>query len=255
MKILINALLIIIIISLLLENIDYKVSFGTKKSTNVTRVAPSGYDTHTTNNLDITGGTLTSPRDELLNYISSTYKSPVASKEHFNNPPNNAPPIQKNIPMSSSTEIKPGNYYIDNNNTPNFSSNVSELSKFYDIITPEDQSSKPAQYDYIKSNAALTSGSNSNSVSTPNVSKPNVSSNNYKPPSTPSADSWVYSNELPMNGGQLGGISGFDTLESSYALYGNSSSSAGCNIQLLNKDDDLRMGLGTPNTSNRNEGI
>ena len=222
MKILINAFLIIIVVSLLLENINYKVSFGKKNDTNNKSI-------HSNINLDVSN-----TRDELLNYIS-TYKP----FEKFDNPTNE----QKDI-SSKKPDIKPGNYYVNNNNNPNFSSNISDLNKFYDTISPSEKSGTLLPNDYIKTDVKL---SNLNSK----LTNTNSVSNGYK--SSATADSWTYSNELPMNGGQLGGIAGFDTLESSYALFGNSMSMESDMASV--KEDDLRMGLGTPNTSNRNEGI
>ena len=37
--------------------------------------------------------------------------------------------------------------------------------------------------------------------------------------STVNPDNWTYKNELPMNGGNMNGIIGFDALESQFSIY------------------------------------
>ena len=41
----------------------------------------------------------------------------------------------------------------------------------------------------------------------------------YGRESTVVPDTWTYKNELPMNGGQMNGIIGFDSLESQFAIF------------------------------------
>ena len=56
---------------------------------------------------------------------------------------------------------------------------------------------------------------------------------------------WKYQNELPMNGGDMGGIVGFDSLDGQYGLYDDNGQATGqaCNSNGMNLDlqnNDLR---------------
>ena len=228
MKVIINALLIIVIAHLLLENVDYKVIFGKPKKDRYI-IDNIEHDQYISPDLD-TATQMSdmnqdnSSRDELLDYISSSLPqghNTTAVNEPFENP----------------KEVKPVNYFVNDNNTPNFGSNILNLNKFYDTMPMDGKHDlKATPYDNHLEKLKVKNNNESNQIG----NKP---------------DSWQYANELPMNGGEMNGISGFDNLESSYALFGNTSSSAGCNFPSVNPNDDIRMGMGTPNASNRADGI
>ena len=69
---------------------------------------------------------------------------------------------------------------------------------------------------------------------------------------TVQSDSWKYNNELPMNGGDMGGIFGYNNLESNYASFDDKTELDKCkNSTCVMNSDDIRMGLGYPNEENR----
>jgi len=67
-------------------------------------------------------------------------------------------------------------------------------------------------------------------------------------------DTWIYKDEIPMNGGDLGGAitgtTGFDTLSTDYAIYRPDSlanpkgSCTPSSYDKIERGDDLRNGMG-----------
>ena len=110
--------------------------------------------------------------------------------------------------------VEASNTQLDNNNRPNFESNVADISKFFKI-----------NYDNLDENELKsTSIETLNNISKENItidpqSKEPCNVKSYGRESTVLPDSWSYKNELPMNGGNMNGIHGFDNLESQFAVY------------------------------------
>lgn len=180
-KIIINSLLIILILHIIILNINYTISIGTKiKESFVVKTNEDSINFLTTNN---------DANDEfkkkLLKYVQQDV--PVVETEFEN----------KNL-----NKIQPSNSFLSNNNEPNFESNVADVSKFYKI-----------NFDSLNENELKT-------TSVELLKKTEECKKvDYVRESTVNPDTWGYKNELPMNGGIMNGIVGFDSLESQFAIY------------------------------------
>jgi len=125
------------------------------------------------------------------------------------------PPVVTEFEKKNISEVKPNDDYASDNNVPNFESNVLDFSKFYNVsfdnmsendlknATPicnvaEKEGSKVAQ---ISGNDSMCDGKTVRQAKELPVT-------------------WEYKNELPMNGGSMGGIVGFDNLESQFSSFG-----------------------------------
>ena len=156
-KLIINSIIIIFFIHIIILNINYNVVFGKEKFNNKTEDSIN-YLTSTDNNND------EDFKKKMLKYINQDIKEP---KE----------PIIKTVEAS--------NTFLNNDNEPNFESNVADISKFYNVTETFTDSKEQTEQ-----------------------RKPQVN-----------ADNWSYKNELPMNGGGMNGIIGFDSLESQFAIF------------------------------------
>ena len=197
-KIIINSLLIIFVLHLLLENIDFNVQIGDQLYENIsnTNISNIKYnktlDFLTGNDKNYLQKESTSMQENLLNYVKKV-------------------------------NVQPSNMFETDNNIPNFESNVENIEKKYKHY---DNLNQLPQAEYKSIN---------------NISNKQDVKNN-----TASSVNWKYNNELPMNGGDMNGIFGYDSLNSNFATIGsesNTCSPTGCSI----KTDDLRMGMGNPN--------
>jgi len=123
---------------------------------------------------------------------------------------------QDNIDNTKETEfenknissVQSSNTYISNDNEPNFESNVADISKFYKI-----------NYDNLNEKE-LKSTSIMDLNKENKVAEISIDQNcdtSRKSENIP--DNWTYKGELPMNGGEMNGIFGFDSLESQFAIY------------------------------------
>ena len=206
-RIIINALLIILILHIIILNIDFTVTIGKNIKINklnnlenfeekkvIHTIDPSNISVE--NSLDfLTGNDNDEFKKKLMNFIKEDKIVPETKFE------------KKNIePVSAS------NSYLSENNVPNFESNVADVSKFYKI-----------NYDNLNEQE-LRSTSINDLKKDFNENKNNIKENNTINPfvrkSTEEPDTWSYKNELPMNGGTIvNGIMGFDSLESQFAVY------------------------------------
>jgi hypothetical protein len=111
---------------------------------------------------------------------------------------NQTPSLEK-----ETSKVEASNTFLSNNNEPNFESNVADISKFYKVNYDNVTEDKNLNVSEIK---------NKNEIET----KPE---NSEKRESQVNPDNWSYKNELPMNGGGMNGIIGFDSLESQFAIF------------------------------------
>ena len=197
-KIIINSLLIIFVLHLLLENIDFNVQIGDQSYENMsnTNMTNNKYN----NTLDFLGG----------NDDNDTQGEGYSMKENLLN-------------YVKKVSVQPSNMFVTDDNIPNFKSNVENIEKNYKHY---DNLNQLPQAEYRSIN--------------------NVSNKQEVPNNTVSSVNWKYNNELPMNGGDMNGIFGYDSLDSNFAVIGsesNTCSPTGCNPNT----DDLRMGMGNPN--------
>ena len=133
-------------------------------------------------------------------------------------------------------KIEPSNYYSTDFNTPNFVSNVADLRKFYEYNSFDGLDKVPNvpvkenEY-YMDKNKEIIDAVSKQPAYLQKGSNGETLTNEY----------WQYKNEMPMCGGEFGGINGFDTLNNGYATY---EMSKDVSKPLLN--DDLRNGMGVP---------
>ena len=199
-KIIINAFIIIFILHIIILNINYSVTIGNIKMKDVENFESPD----TKNSMDfLTNNNNTNENDEfkkkLLKYIQQD--EPIKKTEFE----------KKNV-----FEVGASNTYVNNNNTPNFESNVADISKFFKV-----------NYDNLDENELKATSiedinklnKEKKNISIDQQSKEPCNVKSYGRESTVTPDNWVYKDELPMNGGQMNGIIGFDSLESQFAIY------------------------------------
>jgi len=119
-------------------------------------------------------------------------------------------PENKNL-----NKVSASNTYVSDNNEPNFESNVADISKFYKFNYDnlnEDQLKSTSIEKLNKDNISIDTNIDVKSKEPCNVK-------NYGRETIVTPDNWNYKNELPMNGGNMNGIIGFDSLESQFAIY------------------------------------
>ena len=146
---------------------------------------------------------------------------------------------EENIVESFQTNtgnIVPANEFTTNLNTPNFTTNVEDLRKYYNYN----------QYDGLEKlpekNYDPMSGYVKNAQIIDEVSKQPTYLSQGSNGKTMTTDFWQYNNEMPMCGGDMSGIVGFDTLDAGFAIYDENN----MKIKKISDKDDLRMGLGVP---------
>jgi type I site-specific restriction endonuclease len=164
-------------------------------------------------------------KQKLLSFIKKTdepkkLESPQVAQKEF---------MQKNIPP-----VMASNTFTSNLNVPNFESNVLNVQKFYTINSPDSSMENFDNMDVKElrqniqnmSNDSFTneqtrSGMILKKTPIPNHSNDvNDSKSSFGRIATELPPTWEYKNELPMNGGPIGGgIIGFDALESQFSMY------------------------------------
>ena len=219
-KIIINAFIIIFILHIIIINLNYSKNIGQKKYKDTLNYLEN-FDSSEKNSLnylmeDNNNKKDTEFQNKLMNYI----KPPEPKeKTEFE---------KKNI-----SDVMAGNSFLSDKNEPNFESNVADISKFYNInydnldentlksTSLENlQKVKELEIENIINNQNNDSNNQNNNNTNNNqpINSPfNVKHDGRNPTQTP--DNWLYKDELPMNGGALGGIVGFDELESQFAIY------------------------------------
>ena len=129
--------------------------------------------------------------------------------------------------------INPANFYTQDFNTPNFTSNVMDLRKFYSYDNPPG-----GTVNKVPDN----DGSFIQDVkSDPAWLIPKQKIGNHL---EPTSNYWNYKNEMPMNGGDFGGLCGYEGMGGTYTIY--NSKEPPQETQDLHHSDDLRNGKGFP---------
>ena len=137
------------------------------------------------------------------------------------------------------SKINPSNFYTQNYNTPNFTTNVTDLRKFYDYDLPANNpiGGNNNQVEQVTdTNQEILDKVNSD---TPWLVKEKQTGN----ATILESDFWSYKNELPMNGGSFGGIVGYESIGESLAYFNQEKQEESMQIK---STDDLRNGMGTP---------
>lgn len=215
-KVIFNALIIILIVHLLIINLDFNEILDFSSTGTV-----EGYQDNTHDDQD---GNMQNLLNQQVGDNDSTNTSEdEETKEDFQN---ELLDYAKSIKFDSSTDILPMNYYESNENTPNFESNVANVSKFYDN-----------NYENLSRDDLKQLDTSNQLVNEVGCVGRQTNSSDDQP------DYWKYQNELPMNGGDMGGIVGFDSLDGQYGLYddngqatGQACTSDGMNLDLQNND-------------------
>ena len=135
-------------------------------------------------------------------------------------------------------QVNPANFYTQNFNTPNFTTNVLDLRKFYDYdlpasklkTGPEEEASGSHQGDMLRRTEADTF---------PWLEGPDKN----KSKNVMESDYWSYKEELPMNGGSFDGLVGYQNMGSSFAFFDQYKGVSDAHPKIT---DDLRSGMGTP---------
>ena len=204
-QIIIHAVIIIFILHVILINLDFNVSIG------------KNVENYQSNNN-------TNVNDRSLNFLLADDDSnnDDVFKKKMNNYINNL----DNLSNEKKTEtefqklnelpVQASNSNLNNENVPNFESDVMDTFKYYKINN---------NYDNMTENELKATSINNlddkkklfeekeNKIVDVDVKSNTVRESNVNP------DNWTYKNEVPMNGGVMGSIVGFDGLESQYANF------------------------------------
>jgi hypothetical protein len=135
-------------------------------------------------------------------------------------------------------QVNPANFYTQDFNTPNFTTDVMDLRKYYDydlpasksIGEPKEDKSGSGDGDMLRRTEADNFPWKQGPDKNENV---NVMESDY----------WSYKNELPMNGGSFDGLVGYQNMGGAFAFFDQYKPVAETHPKLT---DDLRSGMGTP---------
>jgi len=237
-KIIINAFIIIFILHIIIINLNYTKNIGQKKNKETINYLEK-FDNSEKNSLNfLMDNNSTNKKDDDFQKKLMSYIHPPVPKEKTEFE-------KKNI-----SDVTASNSFLSDKNDPNFESNVADISKFYNINYDnlDENTLKTTSLESLQKvkeleiqNISQQINNNNNNNNAPIKSPFNVQHDGRNPTQTP--DNWLYKDELPMNGGPLGGIVGFDELESQFAIYNPNK----LNIETANKSnfnniphDDLR---------------
>ena len=234
-NIIIHALIIIFILHVIIINLDYTISIGNKR--NILKNVENMTNQKQIKNIEKNN------ESESLDFLLGNSKKNDAFQQKMNNYIKEIQ-IRKNETQDFDTKnefpVIAANSFLDNDNTPNFESNVANTPKFYKINNNDDTSKYTNSYDNLnenelkqtslsslKNNSSNNSNSNNNNSNNNIINKStniekdiNIASNTVRQ-SQVNPDNWSYKNDFPMNGAAMNGIVGFDGLESQYADFGS----------------------------------
>jgi hypothetical protein len=160
--------------------------------------------------------------------IPNRYEIKEEIKEGFQNQNQNSDKVYENI--------NPANFYTQDFNTPNFTSNVTDLRKFYSYDNPpggtvnkvkDESDSKDSIIQDVKTDPAWL------------IPKQQIGNH-----LEPTSNYWSYKNEMPMNGGDFGGLCGYEGMGETYTVYNAKEPLQ--DTPDIHHSDDLRNGKGFP---------
>lgn len=147
-------------------------------------------------------------------------------------------------------QINPANFYTQDYNTPNFTTNVTDLRKFYSYDNPPNDSTPQVNLPTNPTIPPKNTNQPTNQLTQKALSDPSWLVPKPQPASglELQSDYWSYNNEVPMNGGDFGGLTGFESAGDAYSLFYTKNTNDLVQEQedALKLTDDLRNGLGTP---------
>ena len=220
-KILINSLLLIVIFYLLIDCIPHRYVFGDKKNTE--KQYYNRRENFNDGQMDNEIGIKDNNINELHDYMDNKFD-------------------RMSTDILDTDDVKPDNYFTNDNNTPNFNTSSINTDRFYDMNMDGVMSDKLEKSSYVSpsdnketENVMIDTQSKNSSIIDDVTNKEKV----FKP------DTWQYKNELPMNGGAFSGLTGFDSQGGSYAIYSHTELNLEqCNNETkCNKVNDLRNGM------------
>ncbi len=190
-KIIINSVIIIFILHIVILNINYSYTFGKKKNI-------ENFDDKKDNNS--------------MNFLTNNNENDDFKKKLLKYIQEDEPVKETEFEKKNLLKVEASNSYLNDNNVPNFESNVADISKFYNV-----------NYDNLNENelkeTSLETLNKINNVKSVSKTEKDCNTTQYVRESNVVPDNWNYKNEMPMNGGLMNGIVGFDSLESQFAMF------------------------------------
>ena len=136
-------------------------------------------------------------------------------------------------------QVNPANFYTQNFNTPNFTTDVLDLRKFYDYDLPASKSSTDLADNKSSGNNDGDMFKRMEADAFPWKQGPDKNEN----VNVMESDYWSYKNELPMNGGSFDGMVGYQNMGGAFAFFDQYKPVSEKHPKIT---DDLRSGMGTP---------
>ena len=229
-KLLINALIIILIIYIILDNIPVRYRIGVEKRNVYNQQVQEQFNSQ-----------IDKPfisQTQSLDFLKSTE---IEDKD------------LKNILSNNDGSIKPSNFWLSNDSIPNYGSNITNVADYYEINKTFDGIEKDnlveTNYNSVdKERKIMEDTIIDKQTQQSSFLDTNTNDNQH----TLKPDTWSYKNELPMNGGLFNGISGFDSMNDSLAVYdANDLNIEKCDNSECSPIDDLRNGVGKPGNESR----
>jgi hypothetical protein len=135
-------------------------------------------------------------------------------------------------------QVNPANFYTQDFNTPNFTTDVLDLRKYYDYDLPASKSiGKPKEDKSGSSDGDMLRRTEADNFPWKQGSDKNENVNVME------SDYWSYKDELPMNGGNFDGLVGYQNMGGSFAFFDQYKPVSEKHPKIT---DDLRSGMGTP---------
>lgn len=260
LHIILHAIIILLVLHILIKNIDMHFTIGDistiyEKFTNTLTAQTLGlYNKKNTTQSPSTADIMDDNNDNnddndsdnssihgFKNYLDANKQKLLNEVKKVTN---NIDMKATNFEALNETPFKPSNYYIHNENVPNFGSNVINPAQYYNINPPNNnyqpRSCNTTEQPQI-SNMTMAQNNILNPVS-------NLTYNNNPSPliednriSTQYPATWEYKNELVMNGGEFTpNLVGYDEISNEYAPYNIQSNNIQPTFNV--KYDDLRKG-------------
>jgi hypothetical protein len=135
-------------------------------------------------------------------------------------------------------QVNPANFYTQNFNTPNFTTNVMDLRKYYDYDLPASKSKTGPE----EGTSGSREGEMFRKTKADNFPWLEGHSKN-KNANVMESDYWSYKEELPMNGGSFNGLVGYQNMGGAFAFFDQYKPVSETHPKIT---DDLRSGMGTP---------
>ena len=194
-RIIIHALILLFILHIIIINTHYTVSIGPKIES---------FRNKEENKIE------KMDNEKTLDFLNSNKKDDefIQRMNMFSQENNKAP--EDAFEKKNEFPVIPANGVLSNENVPNFESNVADTPKFYNINTDTSNQNEMKATSIQDLNKTATT-----------ILKEDTPIDNQVRQSTEKPTSWEYNDEFAMNGGKMGGIVGFDGLESQFADFGS----------------------------------